>query len=111
MMGKRAAQDLARNQRLTWGDLYSLVSAPCDRSAICPVTGKRPSAEVPRDPRAMKPSRHFLTVQNILRIFGPPVWERIDDDTPEYGVDTERALAGEIEPNDAPADLVALRKA
>jgi hypothetical protein len=106
MMGKRAAQELARKQTLTWGDLYSLVSAPCDRSATCPInaqltmgycqdlygeiTGKRPSAEVPRvwrsdvyarDPNAMKPSGDFLTVQSILRIFGPPTTRRVSPAT------------------------------
>ena len=97
-MGKRAAQELAREQRITWGELHQLVVAPRDRSAVCPinpqltmgycqdlyaaVAGSHESSHVPDPWRqdvyssragAVKPSADFLTVSNILRIFGPPV--------------------------------------
>ena len=94
-MGKQAAQKLAREERLTWAEQKAMVDRPCDRGAICPinpqltmgycqdlyqeVTAKREQSEAPkawrqdvysRRPGAVKPSGDFLTVSNILRIFG-----------------------------------------
>lgn len=97
MMGKRAAETMARSETLTWGRLREIVEATCDRSAVCPInpqltmgycqdlyleiTSNRDATEIPEAWRtdvyshragAVKPSRDFLQVANLLRIFGPP---------------------------------------
>lgn len=96
MMGKRSAQALAREERLSWGDLLCLVDKgpPDERSSTVnsglsigycrdlyrKIIAERSSEEKPRAWRpdiysgrvgTVKPSKDFMIVTNILRDFGP----------------------------------------
>lgn len=95
-MGKQKAQALAREERLTWADLLALVNAgpPDDepssvnralsigycRDLYRKVIAEREASHVPQAWRvdvyihqagAVKPSKDFLIVTNILRDFHP----------------------------------------
>ena len=96
MMGKRAAQALAREERLCWGDLLTMIlRTPPDTPGISVINSTMPRAkirelfvegvtmheltEVPKmwhgynQRGAKKPTAYFLFVTNILREFGPPL--------------------------------------
>lgn len=96
-MGKIKAQKLAREERLSWGDLLALVNADTHSDAApCPVNpelsygycrdlyrkiiAERTADEKPaawktdvysKHAGAVKPWMDFLIVVNILRIFHP----------------------------------------
>lgn len=92
MMGKQKAQALAREERLTWGELRTMLNGAMVDGKVSAVNAAftlaqvrdihlaamegRAHDEVPKawrtDPytRRDKPSRDFLGVTNILRDFG-----------------------------------------
>lgn len=95
-MGKQKAQALAREEKLTWEQLLAIVNAgPSDdeacsinpsltvgycRALYRTIIADRLSEEKPkawrpdvysRRPGAVKPSKDFIIVTNILRIFHP----------------------------------------